>query len=199
MSEKVDFSRLPGGEPAFVKVVDKILSVLAQANTFGSYTVEDIRQEGFMMALRAFPKWDGVRPLENFLCKDMKNKLLNLKRDVFQRNDVPCRACARNARCANAVGENEPCAAHTAWLKKASAKRSVVSPFDMSHVPEDKVRADSSVTEHIEHSEALHRLDVAFPAYMRSAWLRLLAGETLPEKERAEVERIAREILRGTV
>jgi len=48
---------------------------------------EDIEQEAFIIGMDALERYDGVRPLENFLSVHIKNRLKNFKRDNYYRQD----------------------------------------------------------------------------------------------------------------
>src|SRR5947208_703774 len=80
-------------EAQVVEAIEKAVGMLAPSFAFGIYDVEDIRQEARIFAIEALPRYDGVRPLENFLYSHVKNRLINLRRDKFRRADAPCKAC----------------------------------------------------------------------------------------------------------
>jgi DNA-directed RNA polymerase specialized sigma24 family protein len=55
---------------------------------FGYYDVDDLEQEAFILALDGFKRWDGVRPLENFLSVHIHNRLINFRRNRYHRSHV---------------------------------------------------------------------------------------------------------------
>ena len=72
------------------QVVSTIMTVssrLASKYTFPNYDKDDIIQEAFIIGMEAMNRYDGVRPLENFLSIHIKNRLSNLKRDNYYRPD----------------------------------------------------------------------------------------------------------------
>jgi len=66
------------------EVVDQITRVcdrIAPKYTFYGYTVDDIKQESFMICMDALKRYDESRPLENFLSVNLSNRLKNFVRD----------------------------------------------------------------------------------------------------------------------
>lgn len=48
------------------------------------YEVEDMEQEAFMICADALDRWDGIRPLENFLAFNLSRRLKTLVRDKLK-------------------------------------------------------------------------------------------------------------------
>ena len=66
------------------QVVDQINIVcnrISPRYTFYGYTVDDIKQESFIICMEALNRYDGIRPLENFLSVNLSNRLKNFVRD----------------------------------------------------------------------------------------------------------------------
>tara|TARA_Y100001963_G_C6761793_1_gene439865 strand:- start:388 stop:912 length:525 start_codon:yes stop_codon:yes gene_type:complete len=66
------------------QVVDQIAKVcnrISPRYTFYGYTVDDIKQEAFIICMEALSRYDGIRPLENFLSVNLSNRLKNFVRD----------------------------------------------------------------------------------------------------------------------
>ena len=74
-------------EEQVVSTISKISSRLASKYTFPNYEADDISQEAFIIGMEALDRYDGVRPLENFLSIHIKNRLNNFKRDNYYRQD----------------------------------------------------------------------------------------------------------------
>ena len=65
-----------------ISVIDNVMGPLANKFKFGIHTKEDIIQEGRRIAWKAIvEKYDGKRPLENFLRVHLRNRIINFKRD----------------------------------------------------------------------------------------------------------------------
>lgn len=64
-------------------VVDRI----APKYTFGTYGIDDIKQEAFIICMDALERYDPNRPLENFLSVHLSNRLKNFVRDNYYTKD----------------------------------------------------------------------------------------------------------------
>ena len=73
------------------QVIDQIETVcnrISPRYTFYGYTVDDIKQEAFIICMEALNRYDEDRPLENFLSVNLSNRLKNFVRDHhFIKND----------------------------------------------------------------------------------------------------------------
>ena len=77
------------------QVVDQIMIVvnrIAPRYIFYGYTVDDLKQEAFIICMDALHRYDSTRKLENFLSVNLSNRLKNFVRDNhFTTNDSPQR------------------------------------------------------------------------------------------------------------
>lgn len=70
------------------QVMDTITNVtqrLSSRYTFKHYDADDISQEGFLICLSALERFDGARPLENFLYVNLRNRLKSFIRDNYKK------------------------------------------------------------------------------------------------------------------
>lgn len=68
------------------QVIDQINVVvdrIAPKYTFYGYPIEDIKQEAFIICMEALNRYDGIRPLENFLSVNLSNRLKTFMRDNY--------------------------------------------------------------------------------------------------------------------
>jgi hypothetical protein len=70
-----------------LEIITEIARKLAPKFRFAYYDTEDIVQEGILLGLDALKRWDGIRPIENFLYTHIRNRLGTLKRDKYFRLD----------------------------------------------------------------------------------------------------------------
>jgi hypothetical protein len=66
------------------QVIDKIMTItnrIAPKYTFYGYSLDDIKQESFIICMDALKRYDESRPLENFLSVHLSNRLKNFVRD----------------------------------------------------------------------------------------------------------------------
>ena len=82
--------KVPSGmtENEVVEQIEKVCNRIAPRYTFYGYTLDDIKQESFIICMEALSRYDNKRPLENFLAVNLSNRLKNFVRDNhFIHND----------------------------------------------------------------------------------------------------------------
>jgi len=74
---------LPSGmdEKSVLQQIDKIVNRISPKYVFYGYTVDDIKQESFLICMEGLRRYDASRPLENFLSVHLSNRLKNFIRD----------------------------------------------------------------------------------------------------------------------
>lgn len=68
-------------EKEVINVIENVISKIAPKYTFKDYDLDDIKQESFIICIDALNRYDGKRPLENFLSVHLSNRLKNFIRD----------------------------------------------------------------------------------------------------------------------
>lgn len=71
--------------PQQLQTIQKVIDRIAPKYTFSIYSLDDIKQESFIICMEVMDKYDESRPLENFISKHLSNRLKTLKRDKFFR------------------------------------------------------------------------------------------------------------------
>ena len=66
-----------------LSTIELIVGRIAPRYTFNGYEVDDIKQESFIICMDALNRYDGRRPLENFLSVHLSNRLKNFIRDNY--------------------------------------------------------------------------------------------------------------------
>ena len=82
--------RVPKGmtEEEVIDQITIVVNRIAPRYTFYGYTVNDIKQEAFIICMDALHRYDNTRKLENFLSVNLSNRLKNFVRDNhFTTND----------------------------------------------------------------------------------------------------------------
>lgn len=64
-----------------INTIETVINKIAPKYTFKDYDLEDIKQESFIICIDALNRYDGKRPLENFLSVHLSNRLKNFIRD----------------------------------------------------------------------------------------------------------------------
>jgi DNA-directed RNA polymerase specialized sigma24 family protein len=189
-------------ETQVVEIMQKVVNLLAPSFRFGCYDVDDIKQEGMTFAIQAMDKYDESRPLENFLYSHIKNRLINLKRDRYKRNDSPCTSCHNAIDGYTEHQDGKYCEKYIAWYRRNSAKQNLMHTIDISTITQDRETktkiADSAVYE-VEVRELVELVDEFLPAELRASLLQMRAGQPVPKARRLEVERAVQDILKDEV
>jgi DNA-directed RNA polymerase specialized sigma subunit len=131
---------------------------LANKYTFPNYETDDIIQEAFIIGMEAMNRYDGVRPLENFLSIHIKNRLKNFKRDNYYRPDEGRAKEIQNGK------------------KKL---------LDASSIDNIKyLIVNSECSSSLEERELYEYIDIHLPANMRSDFLRFKNDQSLTKTKR---------------
>ena len=169
-------------EEEVIKVIQKVVKRIASKYRFGYLGVEDMQQEATILAIDALERYDEKRPLENFLATHIKRRLINFKRDKFERRE-PCYNCPLNAwdkekdEC-KAFNDKLECKHYYIWFKRNSCKKNLMETVDMQLVSdknEDRMKTKDHVDK-IENQEIIDLIDKNIPTSMRHDWLRMLGG-----------------------
>lgn len=188
--------QLPPGktEQEVLDAIEKAVRLLAPSFVFGYYSIEDIQQEARVEGLLSLKKYDPSRPLENFVYVHIHNRLCNLKRDKYRRNDAPCAACASGQPC----NDGSFCKKYDAWLKRNHTKANLMQPLDLgAQVGGDAWQSfEPSAEEEAIQREMLTLIDAKLPTEMRAIYLQLRSGVKVPKSKREAVVRAVKEILR---
>jgi len=67
--------------PEMMETINKVIAIQAPCYKVVGFDLDDIKQESFIICMKILEKWDGVRPLENYLSFSLSNKLKTLVRD----------------------------------------------------------------------------------------------------------------------
>lgn len=86
-------------EDDVIKQIMIIIDRIAPKYAFNGYSVEDIKQESFIICMDALNRYDPNRPLENFLSVHLSNRLKNFVRDnYYTKNDDESKKRLLNAK-----------------------------------------------------------------------------------------------------
>jgi DNA-directed RNA polymerase specialized sigma subunit len=81
--------RLPDGmtQDETMITIERVINRVAPKYVTYGYTVDDMKQEAYIMCMEALPRYDNTRPLENFLSVHVSNRMKNFLRDNVKIND----------------------------------------------------------------------------------------------------------------
>lgn len=181
-------------------VIQNVARRLSSRFRFGYHEADDIYNEAVLMGINGLEKYDGKRPLENFLYIHVKNRLMNFKRDKFERLDKPCSKCPLKAYIkkgdiCTAFDVKKDCPHYSDWLIRNQAKKSLMSSTDIND--QHLFSPSSSPTEElVEEAELLAIIDKFLPLELRTNYLKMRAGHKLSKKHSTEIRAAVLEIMR---
>lgn len=180
-------------EEEILQIIDKVVSRLAPKFKFGYHSLEDMKQEGRLLALRGLEKYDGVRSLENFLWTHVRNRLYNFKRNNFERPDRPCLSCPfydpdLRSECKKYEDTSE-CSLYYNWKKRNTTKKNLMTSasVDITFEYEGDTRA--------EETEVQKLIEQHLPVEHREDYLRLKNNLKLPKVRKQKILEVIRNII----
>ena len=161
--------QIPKGmtEQQVIDQIQKVCDRIAPKYTFYGYTVEDIKQESFIICIEALKRYDQKRPLENFLSVNLSNRLKNFVRDNhFVGND------------------NE-------------SRQKVYQPAQLDHENNiiDEENKFSTSYDKLQTKDMAQKIDKFMPADMRLDYLKMINDVYVTKQRREEILSIINSIL----
>ena len=195
--------QVPEGMTAEEYVVDAInraTALLAHSLKFGNYEVDDIKQEAALFALKVLSsgQYDPKRKLVNFLYTHIRNRLINLKRDKYKRNDPPCKSCHASIPGETNHPDKQYCSRYRSWVERNVVKHNLMFPMDLSNINDEQeknTRLEPTVVEDVMTKEILEIIDRCLDVEMREDYLRMRAGVVIPKERRQQIEKAVLEII----
>ena len=154
--------------PEHFSIIQRIAKQLAPRYVFGSYEREDIEQEATILALDGLKRYDGVRPLENFLYTHVSNRLKNFKRDNYFRITTGNAEKVQQAK------------------KDLLGASSAIDPI---------IYVEEDMSEVIDAKDAIEKINEQLPAKYRADYLKMCNGAKVPKKRKAEILSLLKKIL----
>lgn len=166
-------------EEQVLQTIQKVVYRTANKYKFGYYDYDDICQEGFIIAMEGLERYDGVRPLENFLAVHVSNRLKNFKRDNFCRQEAI------------------PSSGSLAF--RNNSKKFLMEPLDISLIRDEKeprMRTSDDFIYDVETKEIINVIDKYLDVSMRSDYLRMLHEVYVPKHRREQIIETITNIIR---
>jgi len=195
--------KIPDGmsEQDVLGIIAKISKSLSYKFRFGFYDNLDIEQESFILAMDALDRYDGKRPLENFLRVHIKNRLCNYKRDNFQRTyelKCKCKLCKKKV-------DHEvrlKCNSYKQWYFRNLEKKNILLPLSLDHEKicennERNLSKSDDLLESLSQKEIFNIIDQKLPVSMRVDYIKMKNGIKLSKQREQEILTQIRKILNG--
>jgi len=186
-------------EEEVVATIDKIAKRLAGRFKFGYHEIQDIEQQARLLAWEGMAKYDGIRPLENYLWVHVRNRLFNFKRDNFFRPYGPCEKCKLYSKnkCVE-YDDKEKCELYQQWKAKNITKINLIYPIEFSCVDDQNENnmSDDILTENcVSNNELQSVLNRYMPVEYRHYYLRLIYGYHVAPQYKIPLLSLIQEIL----
>lgn len=145
-------------EDQVVEIFETVVNRIAPKYACKNFELDDVKQEGFIICMKALEKYDESKPLENFLSVVLSRRFKNYLRDnqAFDRDSVKGRI------------------RHPAQLEN-------------EHTILDNQRLSMSV-DHLDLKEITELVNREIPANMRMDYLKMLNEVPIPDGRRAEIQ-----------
>lgn len=157
-------------EEELTKIIDDVVKTTINSSMiFGFYDLDELRQEARLECLLALSKYDGKRPLPNFLRIHVKNRYCTLRRDKF----------------------------HRAGDADEHPKKLLMMPIDLESVDSDNESNMWHIFEmlEIDYDEIWERIDEELDLELRHDYLRLRNGEDISRTRRLKIMEAIKAIL----
>jgi DNA-directed RNA polymerase specialized sigma24 family protein len=155
---------------------------------FGYHTADDMVSQAVLYGLEAVEdgSYDASRPIENFMCRHMKNRLYNFLRKHYVRLEPPCTCCGPDTA--------SPCKRRVDWTKRNRVKRGLMVASAINE--ETTAASRNHAVDDVSELEAA--IDRGLPVDLRSDYRRMRDGVAVPKSRklavRDAVAAIAREV-----
>lgn len=147
--------------------IDVVVNRIAPRYVFHGYTLQDIKQESFIICMDALGRYELGRPLENFLSVNLSNRLKNFIRDNYYFKD-----------------DNEE------RIKVIQPGQLENDTLIVDH------RKEESKGDKMDYNEMTKLIDRALPASMRADYLKIKNEVYIPRSRYDEIIEEVKEILK---
>jgi DNA-directed RNA polymerase specialized sigma24 family protein len=198
---------VPGhSQTQVLAIIDRVAAKLAPNYYVGYFDRDDLAQECRCFALEALSRYDPrpgpdgkpTKPLENFLYKHTRNRLVNLRRDCYRRADYPCPLCKDATDYNTGHPDRRYCDRHVNWQRTQDRKAALMAGGGWQVLAEERqwdAGGEADPAGQAEVRDALRLIDAELDLDMRADYLRMRAGQLIDRDRRRAVEAAVREIL----
>lgn len=183
--------QIPAGmtENQIVEIIEEVVSKLSPKLVFGFHSLEDIQQEGRMIALHALEKFDASKitvenagkGLERFLRVHVNRRLRTYRRDNLGRSEKP-------------VNPDRI----TAWEERNRIRRNIMSPIDIHNLTYD-LPVQIDIVEEVHYTHLIDLIKRELPVELRTDFLRMCDGIRISKPRQMKVREAIAEIIKDGV
>jgi DNA-directed RNA polymerase specialized sigma24 family protein len=175
--------KVPKGqtEEEVIDLIREVCHNLAHKYRFGYFDVDDLEQEGFLIAVDGLYGYDGSIPLRNFLYIHIANRFKNLVRDCHYRQPSLCPDCRESGElCDRCVKKQET----------ANLRKNIMSPTDIDSITpdnEDSVQYYTDYAANLDNKDAVELLEEHIPKDCWEDYLKFKDGLSIPTLRRQKL------------
>lgn len=190
-------------EEEMMIVINNVANRLARRFKFGYHEIEDMKQQARLFAWEGIAKYDGKRPLENFLWTHVRNRLFNFKRDKYERPGKPCLDCkyyiydGDGDKCKQLEDKTE-CSSYYQWIVRNERKKNLMNPTDLENIiidNEEVMKIYDDIGNLIDYQKIIEIIEKDLPVIHRALFLRLKTDSKLNKMQKEKIREIIQEIL----
>ena len=200
-NKKKTAKSIPKGytEEEVVEILENVARRLCSRFKFGYHDIEDIKQQAILEGWKVLTekKYNGEHPLENFLWVHVKNRLVNFKRDNYERITKPCEKCPykaydkENNECLKYGDNLEDCKFYHKWIMRNAAKKNLVDTIDVDNVDDEHENRMKIYDAHTDHVDA-RKIDIILLEELKLEYLndydRFKVGAKLSKDDREKIK-----------
>ena len=116
-----------------------------------------------------------------------------MRRKQLQRLEPPICKCEL---CKNGATNRLDCKKYSNWVKRNTAKKSLMEPFDVNDIHSRDISSEPNMEDAILSSSMMKILDEHMPCTIRGDYRRFVEGVSIPKKKKQKVVAKIKEILR---
>ena len=157
-------------EKQVLEIIDRVVSILASKFRFGYLSIEDMKQEGTIIAIESLERFEAERgfTLDNFLYTVVHNGLFNFKRKHYARNDPV------------SSPHNE-------------TKKKLIDTVEIES--EELLGGDEDFHINMEYKELIEIINSRLPMNLRADYIRMLHKVDVPKNRKLKLRQAILDIL----
>lgn len=180
-----------------IDIVNDILDYLAPNFTFGYFDDDDMKQEGFIFAMEALPRFNAGYgcSLKTFLSRHITNRFLNMVRNKLYRYTPPCFDCKhyRDNNCKK-YERQQYCSKWHRWNYRNESKKSLMEFSNGKSANDEEETFEHDIPSLIDGKELLNYVSKRIKLSDRADFCRFIEGAKLPKSRKREIVFIIKEI-----
>lgn len=167
-------------------VIDSVCKSVSRNFSFDHFEPEDIYQEAYIICAEVIDKYDGQRPLENFLNVSVRNRLYNFRRDNSKYYKYQCDICNNE--------DSDNCDNCLRQRVLFNTKKNIDHPLNIDEV-QSEVTYEINNADVMANKEMFLLINRNLPISMRTDYLKMLSDVYVNKNRRAEIVERIKDIL----